>query len=99
MKAVVHRGPGDVVLAEWPVPPVGARQVLARVRPYDVYRREITLRGSFVNPHTHGRALALLAAGRLQVAPLISRRVALDEVPDVLARPARSEVKVMAVME
>lgn len=77
---------------------VAAPGAESRVRPYDVYRREITLRGSFVNPHTHGRALALLAAGRLQVAPLISRRVALDEVPDLLARPARDEVKAMAVM-
>jgi len=32
------------------------------------------------------------------VVPLISRRVALGEVPDVLARPAGGDVKVVAAM-
>jgi L-iditol 2-dehydrogenase len=67
------------------------------VAPYDIYRRELTVRGSFVNPYTHSRALALLAAGRLQVGPLISRRVALEELPGVLAGPA-DDVKVMAMI-
>jgi len=72
----------------------GARST---VSPFNIYRREITVRGSFVNPFTHSRALALLATGRLQVAPLITRRVSLDELPAILAESAGDDIKVMAI--
>jgi len=48
--------------------------------PYDIYRREITLVGSFTNPHTFDAALALLRSGRLKVEQLISHRLPLDGV-------------------
>lgn len=67
------------------------------VSPYDIYRREITVRGSFVNPFTHGRALALLASGRLHVEPLITRRVPMEELPEILSGPAGEDVKVLMV--
>jgi 2-desacetyl-2-hydroxyethyl bacteriochlorophyllide A dehydrogenase len=76
---------------------VAPPEARSSVSPEDIYRREITVRGSFVNPFTHGRALALLASGRLQVAPLITRQVALEELPAILARPAGNDVKVMMV--
>ncbi len=76
---------------------VAAPEARSAVSPYDIYRREITLRGSFVNPFTHERALALLTGGRLRVGPLITRRIGLDEVPAVLATPARDDLKVVAI--
>ncbi len=71
----------------------------ARVEPYDLFRREITIRGAFVNPFTHSRSLALLASGRVQVAPLITRKVALDDLPAILAEGPGDAVKVMMVRE
>jgi threonine dehydrogenase-like Zn-dependent dehydrogenase len=53
-----------------------------RVSPYDIYRKEISVTGSFTNPFTHARALALLSSGRLQVADLISHHLPLEAVPD-----------------
>ena len=50
------------------------------VSPYDVYRRELTLAGSFTNPFTFGSAAALLESGRLRVEALISHRLALADV-------------------
>lgn len=76
---------------------VAAPEARSAVSPYDIYRREITVRGSFVNPFTHERALALLAGGRLRVGPLITRRIGLDEVLAVLAAPARDDLKVVAI--
>ncbi|MBN1459317.1 MAG: zinc-dependent alcohol dehydrogenase family protein [Armatimonadetes bacterium] len=52
------------------------------VSPYDIYRREVSITGSFTNPFTHDRAIALLASGRLQVKDLISHRLPLDGVPE-----------------
>ncbi len=49
--------------------------------PYEVYRKEICITGSFTNPFTHHRALALLGSGRVKVEELISRRLPLDEIP------------------
>lgn len=77
---------------------VAAPEARSSISPYDIYRREITVRGTFVNPFTHARALALLSSGRLIVAPLITRRAALEELPEVLETPASRDVKVMAVI-
>ncbi len=77
---------------------VTAPAARSSVSPYDIYRREITVRGTFVNPFTHSRALALLASGRLQVGPLITRRATLEELPGVLAGPPGKDVKVIAVV-
>jgi NADPH2:quinone reductase len=50
------------------------------VSPYRVYREEIAITGSFTNPFSQSRALALLASGRLHVKDLISHRLPLEEV-------------------
>ncbi len=51
------------------------------VSPYRVYRREITITGSFTNPFAHSRALALLSSGRVKVEHLISHHLPLEQVP------------------
>jgi len=55
------------------------------VEPYAVYRRELTICGAFVNPHTFGRAVTLLAQGRVQAAALISHRFELAGVAEAIA--------------
>jgi len=49
------------------------------VRPFEVYRREITITGSFTNPFTQARAISLLASGRIQVADLVTHQLPLDQ--------------------
>lgn len=55
------------------------------VEPYAVYRRELTIRAAFVNPHTFARAVTLLAQGRVKAAPLISHRFGLAGVVEAIA--------------
>jgi L-iditol 2-dehydrogenase len=55
------------------------------VEPYLVYRNELTIRAAFINPHTFGRAVALLAQGRIRTAPLISHRFDLAAVAEGIA--------------
>lgn len=75
--------------------PKGA-QVL--IEPFDLLFREINLLHSFLNPFTQSRAAALIASGQINVAPLISRLIGLDQVPRVLAAPPLpGEVKVLIV--
>ena len=59
---------------------VAPKEARISVSPYQIYRKEISLTGSFTNPFTHARALALLASGRLHVEELISHRLPLDQV-------------------
>jgi threonine dehydrogenase-like Zn-dependent dehydrogenase len=50
------------------------------VSPYDIYRRELTITGSFTNPFAFDAALALLRSGRLKVDGLVSHQLPLSEV-------------------
>lgn len=51
------------------------------VNPFKVFQQELTISGSFINPHTHNRAIDLLKHGKVRVEPLISHRFALDDLP------------------
>ncbi|KRL16331.1 threonine dehydrogenase related Zn-dependent dehydrogenase [Levilactobacillus zymae DSM 19395] len=51
---------------------------------YEVYQKQLTIQGSFINPYAFKDAIALLASGEVNVDPLISHVVGLDEVEGVL---------------
>ena len=69
-----------------------------RIEPFDLLFREIQLLHSFINPFTQTRAAEMLTAGKVDVAPLISRIIPLAEAPAVIANPAApGEVKVLVV--
>jgi L-iditol 2-dehydrogenase len=54
--------------------------------------------GSFINPFVHRRAADLVASGAIEVDRLISRRITLDEAPEVIRNPpAPGEVKVLVI--
>ena len=77
------------------VMPQGAE---VRLEPFDILFRELRLLGSFINPFTHGRAAALVASGVLDLDSLVTRRIGLDAVAEVVGQPAApGEVKVMVV--
>lgn len=66
------------------------------IEPFDLLFREVQLRFAFINPFTQARAAALIASGRIAVAPLISREIALAEAAAAIAAPpAPGEVKVL----
>ena len=66
------------------------------VEPFDLLFREVRLEASYLNPHTHARAAAMIAVGQLQLRPLISRRIGLDGLPAELgSEPRFGEIKVM----
>jgi D-arabinitol dehydrogenase (NADP+) len=50
-----------------------------RVSPYEIFRRELTIRGSFAQYYGFDRALAVLRAGRVQTAGMVTHRFALDD--------------------
>lgn len=72
-----------------------AKSAVVSVSPFDIFERELRILGSHLNPLTHGRAVDLAASGQLDLAPLVTRTVGLEEVPGVLTGgPERGEIKV-----
>ena len=90
--ALARRG-GTVLV--FGVAPQGAQ---ALISPFDIFARELRIVGSYLTAHTHGRAVELVASGRLALAPLVTRRLALEEVPPALtAPPEPGEVKTVVL--
>jgi len=72
--------------------------VTVPIEPFDMLFREIQLHFSFLNPFTHARASQMIADGVIDVAPLISRRIALSDAPQVIANSApEGEVRAIVV--
>lgn len=51
---------------------------------YEVYQKQLTIQGSFINPNAFEDAIALLASGKVDVLPLISHELDFSQVADVL---------------
>jgi len=92
-QAVEWAAPGGTVVWFGVTPPGQTIEV----EPNLIFRKELTIVGARINPFTHARALALMGSGRLRVGPLITRRIALDELPAVLEAPAGEDVKTVVV--
>ncbi len=91
--ALARRGGTAVIFG---VAPQGA---VAQVSPFDVFARELRIVGAYLNPLTHGRAVEMVASGRLDLAPLVTRRISLEEAPAVIAgQPEPGEVKVLVML-
>ena len=66
------------------------------VTPFDLLVNEVSIRPAYLNPFTHGRAVALVASGVLELDRLVTRIIGLDAVGDVVAAaPEAGEIKVI----
>jgi 2-desacetyl-2-hydroxyethyl bacteriochlorophyllide A dehydrogenase len=66
---------------------------------FDVFKKELTIKGSFVNPDTHARAVALLNSGKISVAPLITHRYGIDELEQAIKMQMSAEsIKVVVTL-
>ncbi len=59
------------------------------VKPFELFKKEIVLKASFINPYTQKRALELIASGRIDVSSMIYELAPLDELPLILGDPQR----------
>ena len=68
------------------------------VRLFDVYKKELTILGSFINPDTHRRAVELLDSGRIRTAELITHRFPLAELEQAIVTQKSAEsIKVLVL--
>lgn len=68
------------------------------IEPFDILIRELRILGSFINIPTQQRAARLIASGAIELDALITRKVGLDAIVDIIKAPAApGEVKAMYV--
>ena len=77
---------------------VGNPDAKFSVNTYDVFKKQLTIQGAFINPYTFEDSIALLASGKVDPLPLFSHELAFNEVEDFvsgkLGKVSKAVVKV-----
>lgn len=63
-----------------------------KINPFKILEREILIRGTYCNPLTFGKAMEMIASGRINVKALISDEVTLDNVEEGIIKKKDSDV-------
>lgn len=64
---------------------VAAPETVISVSPFEIFSKELSIKGSFVNPFTHDEAISLINKNVIDVQSLISHRFTLEELPTAMA--------------
>ncbi len=59
------------------------------VKPFEIFKKEITLRSSFINPYTFPNAINLIENGKIDVSSMIYKTEPLSELPNILSDSVR----------
>ena len=59
------------------------------VKPFELFKKEVVLKASFINPYTQKRALALIESGRIDVSSMIYKAIPIENLPTVLSDKAK----------
>jgi len=71
---------------------VSAPNTKIEVNPFEIFSKELTIKGSFINPHTHDQAISLVQRGKIQIKPLLSHQFEMEELPVVMAEYPKMNV-------
>ncbi len=55
------------------------------VKPFEIFKKEINLRSSYINPYTFGKAVKLIESGRVDVSSFVYAKKSLHELPGLFA--------------
>lgn len=55
------------------------------IKPFEIFKKEIVLKASFINPYTQKRALELIDNGRIDVCSIVYAHEGLDKLPEILS--------------
>lgn len=91
-QALDAAGPGCRILL-FSVPGVDSKVELPL---FDIYKKELTILGSMINPDTHQRAVNLINSGALRIQELITHRFGLEQLEQAIKMQMSAEsIKVM----
>ena len=55
------------------------------IKPFEIFKKELVLKSSFINPYTQKRALDLIDSGRLDVSSMVYEVCGLEKLKDILS--------------
>ncbi len=91
---LVRRG-GTIVLFG-----VSPEDMKLPISPFDIYQKELTVKGSYINPFVTDRAIDILASGKLEVEGLVTKKYSLGNLPDYFSKGKGSQdIKSLLVFE
>ena len=56
-----------------------------KIKPFEIFKKEIVLKASFINPYTQSRALKLIESKKIDVSSMIYKQISVEELPSVLS--------------
>lgn len=57
------------------------------IRPDDIFKKELRITSSYINPYTFERAVQVLESGMIELKSLITNVVPLEQIADVFTKP------------
>lgn len=57
------------------------------LRPNEIFKKEVVLKASFINPYTQKRALELIDNGKIDVTSIVYAHEGLEKLPEILSDP------------
>lgn len=60
-----------------------------KVKPFEIFKKELTIKSSFINPYTQQRALDLIDSKKIDVTSMIYDVIPLDELEGILKDPIK----------
>lgn len=58
---------------------------IMQIKPFEIFKKEITLKASFINPYTQKRALELIDSKKIDVSSIVYSCESLEALPEILA--------------
>lgn len=55
------------------------------IKPFEIFKKEVEIKASYINPYTQQRAIEMINSKRIDVTAPIYKTASLDELPDILA--------------
>lgn len=59
-----------------------------KLKPFEIFKKEIEIKASYINPYTQQRAIEMIDSKRIDVSSMIYKVASLDELPQILADKA-----------
>ena len=54
------------------------------IKPFEIFKKELEIKASYINPYTQQRAVDEIVSGRIDVKSMVSEIISLDKLPEVL---------------
>ena len=60
-----------------------------KIKPFEIFKKELEIKASYINPYTQQRAIEMINSKRIDVKSMVAETAELSRLPEILADPAR----------